>query len=201
MTISGLSLRLASVVSLSLLGGCTTSAPPDDSARAKMADELVQCKNERLSLKEKIADLTAELEKLKAAAADAAAAAAPAAQPDTPKATEATTANRKAEVAHRSVAGGEISQEALVQVVKKNSTNLRACYERGMKRRPELQYVSSVEARITVENSGIASGVTFSPRTDSEMEKCMRKAIATWPFPSFKGDAVQVQVPVSLVAK
>ena len=51
---------------------------------------------------------------------------------------------------------GNVSPEAVVKVVKQNSGGLRACYEKALKRKPDLQYVSTVTAHFQVENSGAA---------------------------------------------
>jgi hypothetical protein len=86
-------------------------------------------------------------------------------------------------------------------VIKQNSGGLRACYEHALKRKPDLQYVSTVTARFQVKNSGGAMNVTFGPHTDPEMEKCMASTMEKWKFPSFQGDPVSFEQPVNLVAK
>jgi 2',3'-cyclic-nucleotide 2'-phosphodiesterase (5'-nucleotidase family) len=50
----------------------------------------------------------------------------------------------------RSGAGGSLRAQFALQ----NSGGLRACYEHALKRKPDLQYVSSVTARFAVANSG-----------------------------------------------
>lgn len=176
--------------SLSLLllvaAGCQGGASADDSARAKMASDLVQCQNDRSALKEKISDLTVELQKLRAA--------------NEPKAPDPVAAPRPSE-SPKKLGEANIAPEALGRVVKKNSAGLRTCYEKGLKHNPNLQYVTAVKVRFDVSGAGTATDVAFSPHTDSEMEKCMGKTIAGWKFPTFTGQPVTIEAPVSLVAK
>ena len=73
--------------------------------------------------------------------------------------------------------------------------------ERGLKRNTSLRYVTSVDVRFTVKNTGVASGISFAPSSDLEMERCMSLAIGRWKFPTFTGDPVQLVAPVHLVAK
>ena len=82
-----------------------------------------------------------------------------------------------------------------------NATGFRACYEKALKRKPDLQYVSSVTARFSVRNTGNAQGVSFGPRTDADMERCMSQLMEKWKFPTFQGDPVAFEVPVNLVAR
>ena len=48
---------------------------------------------------------------------------------------------------------------------------------------------------------GSAQNVSFSPHTDSEMERCMASTMQKWRFPTFQGDPVAFEQPVNLVAK
>jgi len=96
---------------------------------------------------------------------------------------------------------GNIAPDAVIKVVKQNSGGLRACYEKALKRKPDLQYVSAVTARFQIVNTGQAQGVTFAPHTDAEMEKCMASTMEKWKFPTFQGDPVAFEQPVNLVAK
>ena len=60
---------------------------------------------------------------------------------------------------------------------------------------------STVTAHFSVENMGAARGVSFTPHTDAEMEKCMAGTMEKWKFPAFQGDPVAFEQPVNLVAK
>ncbi len=195
MTIS----RLLRVLPLLLAAGCSGSSPgaDDEKVRTKMASDLVECQNDRLALKEKIGELQAEIQKLKAAAAEPA-------PTDTAKPTE-TPPHR---VAAKKPNEAELSPDAQMAVVqkaaavaKRNSPRLHACYEKALKHSPDLATVSSVTVRFTVAGNGSASDVVFSKHAPPEMAKCMGKEIAHWQFPTFSGAPVQVETPVSLVAK
>ena len=96
---------------------------------------------------------------------------------------------------------GNVSPDAVVKVVRQNSGGLRACYEKALKRKPDLQYVSAVTARFEIQNTGMAKDVTFAPHTDPDMERCMASTMEKWKFPTFQGDPVMFEQPVNLVAK
>jgi hypothetical protein len=165
------------------LPGCG-GAPADDGAKARLATELVGCKNEQSNLKEQLAELRAQLAK---------------AQSDALVKLEPVDVKAGANgVKHME---GNVSPDAVVKVVRQNSSGLRACYEHALKRKPDLQYVSSVTARFSVRNSGSAQDVTFAPHTDQEMERCMASTMTHWKFPSFQGDPVAFEQPVNLVAR
>ncbi len=174
---------LALTALLFITAGCGGS--DDDGAKSKLATDLVACKNDVTTLKEQLAQAKADLHKAQAAA-DTAVKLAPVDIGPTPT------------VKHME---GNVSPDAVVKVVRTNSGGLRACYERALKRKPDLQYVSTVVAHFQVKNSGGASQVSFSPHTDAEMEHCMAGAMEKWKFPTFQGDPVAFEQPVNLVAK
>ena len=159
----------------------------DDAAKSKLAGDLVACQNDRSTLKEQLRDAQARLKKAEDAASTIVKIDPPLelkAQPPTEKHLE-----------------GNLPPDAVVKVFKANQGGLRACYEKGLKRNPNLQYVSNVNAHFAVRNTGNAIGVSFTPHADVEMEKCMAQTIGRWHFPSFTGDPVQFDYPVSLVAR
>jgi len=171
-----------------VLSSC--SGPADDGTKAKMASDLVECKNNLQALKDELASTKAALA----------------------KAQEAANAVVKLDPVEVKAAGepgapgvkhmeGNVSPDQVVKVVRQNSGGLRACYEHALKRKPDLQYVSAVTARVSVKNTGSAAGVSFSPHTDAEMERCMASTMQKWRFPSFQGDPVAFEQPVNLVAK
>jgi hypothetical protein len=178
------SLRLCLVAFSSLLlAACGGSSGDDDGQKAKLAGDLVTCRNDLSNLKEQLAEAKAQLAKLQQAH---------------------TTQLDPIDIKNGNAAKhmeGNISPDAVIKVVRQNSGGLRACYEKALKRKPDLQYVSSVTAHFEVENSGGARGVSFTPHTDQEMEKCMAGTMAKWKFPSFQGDPVAFEQPVNLVAK
>ena len=175
------------LASLLLLAGCSGGPSADDVAqRNKMASDLVACQNDRSTLKEQLAAAQAELAKLKAA------------NDPTVHVQDPLTLN-----ANPSKTGkeGNLPPEAVIKVFKQNQGGLKACYDKGLKRNPNLQYVAALNAHFAVKNTGNAVNVGFSPHADGEMEHCMASTIAKWHFPTFTGDPVQFDYPVNLVAK
>jgi hypothetical protein len=165
-----------------LLAAC--SGGGDDQQKAKLATDLVQCRNDLTNLKEQLAESKAELEKAKEA-----------------KTCLLPPFDLKAANAGQKHMEGNIAPDAVIKVVKQNSGGLRACYEKALKRKPDLQYVSAVTAKFQIANTGVAQGVTFAPHTDADMEKCMASTMEKWKFPTFQGDPVAFEQPVNLVAK
>ena len=170
---------LTLVVLLAACGGAS-----DDGSKGKLVTELVACKNENLSLKEQLGEAKAALQR----AQDA-------------QTVKLDPVDIKASPPGEKHMEGNVPPEAVAKVVRQNSGGLRACYEHALKRKPDLQYVSTVTARFQVKNTGGAINVTFAPHTDQEMEKCMASTMEKWKFPSFQGDPVAFEQPVNLIAK
>src|SRR5262245_15348083 len=124
------------VISIAACGG-------DDGAKtAQLASELVTCKNDVASLKEQLADAKAALAKAMEAAGMVVKL-----DPIEIKA----LAGLSTQVSHKE---GNIPPEQVVKVVKLNAGGLKACYEKALKRKPDLQYVSSVTAKFQIKNTG-----------------------------------------------
>ncbi|MEO6952217.1 MAG: AgmX/PglI C-terminal domain-containing protein [Polyangia bacterium] len=187
LSIATLTRPLSYILPLGLSLGLAACGGPaqDDGAKSKLATDLVQCRNDLSELKGQLALAKAELAKALAS--------------QTTK-IDAVDVNP----AHPKVSGskeGNVSPEAVAKVVKLNATGFRACYDRALKRKPDLQYVSSVNAHFSVRNTGTAQNIGFAPHTDSEMEGCMSQLMQKWKFPTFQGDPVAFEVPVNLVAR
>jgi hypothetical protein len=174
-------------LTLPLLFVACSQGSSDDGSKAKLAADLVACKNEQLTLKEQLAQAKADLQKAQTTAANTVTL-----DPVDLKARQPGALTGKE---------GNVSPEAVVKVVRQNSGGLRACYEHALKRKPDLQYVSTLTARFAVRNSGSAQTVSFVPHTDAEMERCMASTMEKWKFPTFQGDPVAFEQPVNLVAK
>jgi hypothetical protein len=180
LTVRTLALSLA--LGLSLVGAC--GAPTDDGQKAKLATDLVQCKNDQRDLKDQLALAKAELLKAQASST---------VKLDPVDVKVGETKNTSKE--------GNVSPDAVAKVIKLNASGFRACYEKALKRKPDLQYVSNVTSRFSVRNTGNAQSVSFTPHTDADMERCMSQLMEKWKFPTFQGDPVAFEVPVNLVAK
>src|ERR1700758_4274780 len=96
----------------------------DDQQKAKLATDLVQCRNDLTNLKEQLAEAKAQLQKAQEA-----------------KACVLTPIDLKAANAGQKHMEGNIAPDAVIKVVKQNSGGLRACYEKALKRKPDLQFV------------------------------------------------------------
>jgi hypothetical protein len=174
------------VVTVLLCAACGGSG--DDGQKAKLASDLVGCKNDVSSLKEQLAEAKAALAKALEAAGQEVK-------------LDPVDIKALANGPSRKAMEGNVSPEAVIKVVRTNSGGLRACYEHALKRKPDLQYVSMVTAHFQVRNNGTAGGVRFTPHTDPEMEQCMASTMTKWKFPTFEGDPVAFEQPVNLVAK
>ena len=168
-----------------LLCGCGSAPPADGADRSKMASDLVQCRNEQSTLKDQIADLRAELAKAKVAA-------------DHTVRTEPVDV--KAAPPEARHVEGNLPAEEISKVVRANAKTLRVCYEKGLKRNPNLQTVSMVKAHFFIRGNGHGERAGIAPHVEPEMESCMAAAIEKWRFPEFAGDPVEVETPVNLVA-
>lgn len=90
--------------------------------------------------------------------------------------------------------------QTAAQLLRANVSQLKACYERGLKRSAKLQFVSRVQVRVTLKPEGGARSVTLTPRVDNELEACISRAVSHWAFPAYGGGPVSVEVPVTLRA-
>ena len=176
-------MRSASLALIACLG-VACSGNDNDQQKAKLATDLVQCRNDLSNLKEQLAESKAQLTKAQEA-----------------KTCLLDPIDLKAANAGQKHMEGNIAPDAVIKVVKQNSGGLRACYEKALKRKPDLQYVSSVTVRFQIVNTGQAESVVFAPHTDAEMEKCMASTMEKWKFPTFQGEPVAFEQPVNLVAK
>ena len=171
-----------------LLAACGGGGEDNGAQKAKLAADLVQCKNDVSNLTEQLNDAKAAIKKL---------------QEELGNQVKLDPVDIKAIIAGPTVRHfeGNVSPDAVVKVVKANSGGLKACYEKALKRKPDLQYVSTVTAHFQVKSQGQAMNVRFSPHTDNEMETCMASTMEKWKFPTFEGDPVAFEQPVNLVAK
>jgi hypothetical protein len=86
------------------------------------------------------------------------------------------------------------------KVVSQGAQALRQCYERALKRNPDLQYQAGigVTLNVTVRPQGSVEDVALSPSVDAEMTTCIRNAAMRWKFPTFAGDAVTIEQKLTL---
>jgi hypothetical protein len=86
------------------------------------------------------------------------------------------------------------------KVVYQGSQALRQCYERALKRNPDLQYQAGigVTLAVTVRPQGSVDEVDVRPSVDGEMTSCIRTAAMRWKFPAFAGEAVTIEQKLTL---
>jgi len=87
------------------------------------------------------------------------------------------------------------------KVVSNGAQALRQCYERALKRNPDLQYQAGigVTLEVTVRPQGTVDGVDLKPSVDNEMTTCVRNAAMRWKFPAFAGsEAVTIEQKLTL---
>lgn len=191
-----------------LLIGCQKEK--EDGARtAALADQLVTCQNERGALKEQLAQAQGELRKAQEA---------PKAAPheaDPPPRSGRTPSARSLLHTPSVLSGGRPALPAprlgpsnpeaeartaqeVARIVKSHVGQLRPCYERGLKRNANVQFISQLKVQLSAMPDGRIQEVHFSPRTEADMEACMTQAITRWRVPSYKGQPVVLEVPVNL---
>jgi len=97
---------------------------------------------------------------------------------------------------------GTLSQDQVVLTMRQNKGVLQACYERAMKKNPALSHQKiTLTVGFKVKPSGVADAINISPNYDSMMIDCMKKAIMRWHFPTFVGQPVGVESPLTLTPR
>jgi hypothetical protein len=196
---------------LACLCGCPSSAPEDGKRTAELADKLVSCQNERSALKEQLGGAQVELQQLKAQA-DKAPAAAPAAPAQEQPKRAGRSLPRHGLPSHDVAAARPAVQrtgpdnpaaeakaaQEMAQQLRSQGSQFRPCYERGLKRNANLQFVNQIKVRLTVGPDGRAREVHTIPRTESDMESCIAQLVSRWQVTPYKGQPVQVEMPVNL---
>ena len=195
----GMGIRAKAIIVVLLLAvigslGFAFTRQPDDTELRQLRGAATECKAESDELKEKVTKLRAALtaalntpstlkigdpELLRLLGTST-----PAARPAAPR------------------GGGELSQAAVVAVVRSNKGQFQTCYERALKRNSDLHGVSvNLTLAFAVRGNGTVGDVEITPRVDEGMSTCMKTAVGRWRFPAFGGEPVRVEIPVPLVPK
>ena len=159
----------------------------DDQQKAKLATDLVQCRNDLTNLKEQLAEVQG----------------AAARRRRRPRRVCCAPIDLKAANAGQKHMEGNIAPEAVVKVVKQNSGGLARLLREGAQAqaRPAVRLGGDCDAS-RWPTRGTAQGGDVSRRTPMpEMERCMASTMEKWKFPAFQGDPVAFEQPVNLVAK
>ena len=105
-------------------------------------------------------------------------------------------------VAKAGTAEGTLSQDQVVATLRKSKASLQPCYNRALKRDSSLHHRPiRLTLSMKVHPSGSARSISLSPNYESQMTECMKRAIARWQFPPFKGSPVGIESPVTFTPR
>ncbi len=90
---------------------------------------------------------------------------------------------------------GELDPAMVAKEVRTRLGAIKACYERALKRNPNLS--GKVVIHWTITQAGTVSGVDVEQDTlgDAEVASCIKSLIARWRFPAPSGGSVEVSFP------
>ena len=90
---------------------------------------------------------------------------------------------------------GELDPNMVAKEVKSRLGAIKACYERALKRNPNLS--GKVVIHWTITQAGTVSGVDVETDTlgDAEVASCIKSLVARWRFPAPAGGSVEVSFP------
>jgi hypothetical protein len=97
---------------------------------------------------------------------------------------------------------GTLTQQQVVTTITQNKPVLQQCYERAMKKNTALTHQKiTLTLGFQIRPTGNAGNIAISPNYDSMMIDCMKKAIMRWRFPTFSGQPVGVESPITLTPR
>jgi hypothetical protein len=90
---------------------------------------------------------------------------------------------------------GELDMNIVVKEVRQRIGAIKACYERALKRNPNLS--GKILIRWTITPAGTVTGIDVDQDTlgDSEVANCIKSLIRGWRFPAPAGGSVEVSYP------
>lgn len=90
---------------------------------------------------------------------------------------------------------GELDPNIVAKEVRSRIGAVKACYERALKRNPNLS--GKVVVHWTITAAGTVSSVDIEQDTlgDNEVSSCIKSLVARWRFPAPSGGAVEVSFP------
>ncbi|HXJ22760.1 MAG TPA: AgmX/PglI C-terminal domain-containing protein [Polyangia bacterium] len=90
---------------------------------------------------------------------------------------------------------GELDPAMVAKEVRTRLGAIKACYERALKRNPNLS--GKVVIHWTITQAGTVSGVDVEQDTlgDAEVASCIKSLVARWRFPAPSGGSVEVSFP------
>jgi TonB family protein len=95
---------------------------------------------------------------------------------------------------------GELDPALVSKEVRARIGAVKACYERALKRNPNLS--GKIKVRWTITAAGTVSGVDIADDSmgDSEVSSCIKQLVARWRFPAPSGGSVEVEFPFVFTA-
>ncbi|HEX3694646.1 MAG TPA: AgmX/PglI C-terminal domain-containing protein [Polyangia bacterium] len=95
---------------------------------------------------------------------------------------------------------GSLDPSVVTKEVKQRLGAIKACYDRALKRNPQLS--GKVVLHWTITAAGTVSGVDIEQDTlgDAEVSSCIKSLVARWRFPAPSGGSVDVSYPFAFTA-
>lgn len=87
---------------------------------------------------------------------------------------------------------GSLDKELIRQVINRNKSQIRYCYESQLNRFPNLSGKVAVNFVINTEGKVVSSKVAQSTANNAELEQCLVSRVRTWEFPKPKGGGMVV---------
>ncbi|MBN1608637.1 MAG: AgmX/PglI C-terminal domain-containing protein [Polyangiaceae bacterium] len=115
--------------------------------------------------------------------------------PPVPVETPLASASRDAD------AGGYLSREVIRTIMRRSYSALRACYERGLARNPNLRGKVTVHFVIGLDGSVTSATTPGSTLTDKAVLECIASRVKATTFPSPQGGTVTVTYPIAFESK
>jgi hypothetical protein len=179
-----------------LASACNKGAEEELTRRlAEINSKVVECKNQN-------AELEGEVNKLKRDLAKALADPSSIVLKD-PEIIELVAELRGNEPGDVTVGKGDLDPATASKIVMQGARALQQCYERALKKNPDLQYRAGVQVLLglTVQATGLVKAVDVSPSIDGELTECIQTAARRWKFPTFKGESVTIEQKIMLTPK
>ncbi len=87
---------------------------------------------------------------------------------------------------------GSLDKELIRQVIQRNRSQIRFCYESQLTKYPKLNGKVAVKFVINAEGRVVSSEVAQSTAGNAELESCVAGRVRTWQFPKPKGGGVVI---------
>jgi hypothetical protein len=179
------------LLTLAVIGslGFALTRGPDESELRRARSDVAECRTEVGELKDKLQKTRAALTQV----ID---------RPNAIKLDDAELLRLVGRAPPAGPRGGDLSQDAVLQVVRANKSQFQACYQRALKKNSDLRGASiTMNLAFAVRGNGAVSDIQLGPRVDDGLIACMRTSLGRWRFPAFGGEPVRVEIPIPLVPK